>query len=303
MRVAAIQPRGDQDDPRAQLDAAEHWVKVAARRGAELVLCPEFLATGYLFEPRIWERAEPAHGRTRQWLGRVAKEQSCWLGATFLEADGESFWNTFVLVGPDGEERGRVRKARPPFFESWWYDGADDSHVIETEIGRVGVGICFESQRRALWNEWQRDPPDLILMPHSYPFPTHLFGVRGAMQRSLGRVARAYARALGVPVLLANKTGVVRTRLPIAPFIPLRLTFAGGTAVATAHGTESLEPGDQGLVVRDVTLGVSTRTRERRPGLGPAMAGLEWLLSSCGRGHYALSRRRRRAARTAVISP
>ena len=62
------------------------------------------------------------------------------MGTSFLEAEGDDFYNTFVLVGPTGREAGRVRKQTPAMYEPWFFRGQPGSHVIETGWAGSGSG-------------------------------------------------------------------------------------------------------------------------------------------------------------------
>ena len=62
-----------------------------------------------------------------------------WLGASFLEASGADFYDTFVLTAPSGNEAGRVRKQIPAGPEAYFFRGEIGSHVISTPIGKIGV--------------------------------------------------------------------------------------------------------------------------------------------------------------------
>jgi hypothetical protein len=73
-----------------------------------------------------------------------------YLGGTFLEACGEEFYNTFALISPDGDLLGTIRKARAASFETFFFrDGGWGPHVIDTELGPIGVGICYENMLAA----------------------------------------------------------------------------------------------------------------------------------------------------------
>jgi predicted amidohydrolase len=67
-----------------------------------------------------------------------------------LEDYEEGFFNTFVLTAPTGEEAGRVRKQFPAIWEAYFFKGDLGSHVIETALGKIGVGICFDSHLAAI---------------------------------------------------------------------------------------------------------------------------------------------------------
>ena len=117
IKVAAIQVTSLNGSIERNLDNAEPFVERAARQGAELVLCPEFLAAGYIFEESIWQSGEPRGGPTERWLERLARAHRVTIGASFLEAEGDDFYNTFSLFGSDGAVLGRVRKQSLPVFE------------------------------------------------------------------------------------------------------------------------------------------------------------------------------------------
>ncbi len=299
--VAAVQPLSTNGDPQENLRRAEALVRDAVAQGAEVVLCPELLATGYAFEESLWEAAEPADGRTVAFLRRMAAAHGIYVGASFLEATGEDFVNTFVLAGPGGAELGRVRKGHVPLSENYLFTAAPGPHVIETDLGRIGVGICAENFWGLLYRELCRERPHLILMPYSAPMPGLLTGM-------LRAVAPHHARAFGAPVVMANKAGSTRTRVPPLPGLRVRLGFPGLSTVCDGTGAVRGRLGPEaGLVVARVPLGVGEGARmPRRERLAwllrgkwsnvvfaPVVAVTEWL----GRRSYRTNPRRPAAAR------
>jgi N-carbamoylputrescine amidase len=90
-----------------------------------------------------------------------------YLRTSFLEADGENFYNTFVLTGPDGEIAGLLRKCPPASFEAYFFTCGSDHHGFDTPIGLIGVGICFENALYERYAELHRAGIDLYLRPFS----------------------------------------------------------------------------------------------------------------------------------------
>src|SRR5260370_19976379 len=84
IRVAAVQGTSKDGEVERNLAHAQRFVAEAADRGAQLVLCPEFLAAGYLYDEAIWKSGEPCEGPTERWLRRLAKEHRIHVGATYL---------------------------------------------------------------------------------------------------------------------------------------------------------------------------------------------------------------------------
>lgn len=307
LKVAAVQTVSENGAVRKNLDRAAPLVREAADRGARIILCPEFLPTGYVFSEAIWEGAEPPDGPTTRWLDDMARKTGAYVGTSFLEASGEDFFNTFVLAGPEGEA-GRVRKQAPALFEACFFKGEAGPHVIETEFGRVGVGICME-------NQWSYLPPllysrdvDIHLMPHSAPQAGDLPLVPRRITRSIQRVLRdlpeSYAKMLGVPVVFANKAGPWSTPLPGIPFVRQESRFPGLSAIADSDGSLLGRLGaEPGMVVGEVTLDPArkVRTPPRTRGLrafGGAMPVEVFYPVALASGlWYFLNRKRRALAR------
>jgi N-carbamoylputrescine amidase len=259
IRVAAVQAASKNGALEFNLAHAEQFVREAATAGAELVLCPEFLAPGYIYDEAIWDFAEPAGGATETWLSRLARELGLLIGASYLEARGDDFFNTFSLFGPGGQLLGRVRKGSLPFGEGWYFAASSDSKIIPTPFGKVAVGICNDNQTSTFLCHVQSERPVLILMPHSWPTQLGLTSAvfRRPLQEQLGNVARRYASSLGVPVVMANKfsSDAFKSPFPLVPGMRLSLKFDGHSSICDGTGACLAElPQEEGVIVADVRI-------------------------------------------------
>ncbi|MFI1461542.1 carbon-nitrogen hydrolase family protein [Nocardia carnea] len=305
MTVAAVQAVSENGAARQNLTGAARLVREAAAAGAELIVCPEFLATGYEYDERIWERAEPAGGATEHWLAELAGGCGVYIGAGYLEADGDQFYNTFSLFGPDGTLAGRVRKASLPFCEGWYFAPSDESKIIDTEIGRIAVGICNDNQTAWFYRHLAEQAPDLLLMPHSAPTP-RLPVVAGAFRRQLAAIGEFYARQFGIPVVYTNKaaSGTNWTPVPILPVLRVPLLCEGGSAIYGAGGEKVARRDDSGagVVIGQVELDPAAKRHPadppagywaREPDIAPGLAGRAFdVLARMGhRGYIANFRR------------
>lgn len=102
LTVATIQIACQLGERDVNLENATKYVEQAAQQGAELVLLPEMMPGGYTLNEAIWETAEPFDGPSTRWMRALSRRLKLYLGTSFLEADGENFYDTFVLTGPDG---------------------------------------------------------------------------------------------------------------------------------------------------------------------------------------------------------
>ncbi len=185
----------------------------------------------------------------------------------------------------------------------------EGSHVIETALGKIGVGICFDSHLTAIARLMQEQSVDLVLMPHSYPMaekPSRVVSERdiARSKRILQEMAPLYARLLGVPAVLVNKSGPWASPVPrsLVPK-PGPSRFPGLSTIAGADGTIEAQLGDEeGIIVAEVTLDPSQKMHAKLPQYsrwiypGPAgrevLGVVEWM----GRRWYARSAERRKKA-------
>jgi N-carbamoylputrescine amidase len=308
IRIGAIQMASQNGEIENNLNKAEPLVEQAADRGAQLVVLPEFMPTGYIFTNAIWDAAEPKHGPTVRWMKELSQRKGIYLGTSFLEADGDDFFNTFVITNPDGSEAGRVRKQTPAACETYFTKGESGPHIIETDLGRIGVGICYENQLSSFTNKIGAQDIDLMLMPHSAPTPetSPLYPQKSVDQsnRNLKNLTVYYAGLLGIPTVMTNKWGPWESPTPGMPFLYQRSYFVGFTSIADSDGRLLSQLGnEEGVLVEDVVLDPG-----RKKGAAPNCQG-QWsqpepihkniflLIEAMGRLSYRLSRERRRRAR------
>jgi N-carbamoylputrescine amidase len=156
--VAAVAFDGRPGEVEANLERMDGWCRCAAAEGAELVLFPELSVTGFLpnhpvgpHEPWIaqvlqgaWRMAQRLDGPVVEALRRMSRETGVCVSAGFLENSGNALFNTHVLAG-DGELLGSWRKMHIPLFEMQVYNGGGIPETVETDLGRVGVNICFDA--------------------------------------------------------------------------------------------------------------------------------------------------------------
>jgi N-carbamoylputrescine amidase len=306
IRVAAVQMESQEEAISANLAHAAGLVEKAAHDGAQFVLLPEFMPTGYLWAKRIWKAAEAKDGSTVKWLHETSARLRVWLGTSFLETDGRDFFNTFVLTNPEGEEAGRVRKQFPSIGEAFFFKGEAGSHVIQTALGRIGVGICFDAHTVRIARMMSEHSIDLMLIPHSYSIPAEPSkSVSGRdierMKSNLREVAPYYARLLGIPAISVNKCGPARAPRPEG------YVFPGLATIVDSDGTIRAQAEDeQGVITANVELDPA-RKRSATPRAygryiypGPPGRDLFAIVEAVGRLWYALNRDRRRSAQATL---
>lgn len=304
IRVSAVQMNCLPGEVEQNLAHAKNMVATAVEMGAELVLLPELMPSGFMVTEEIWDSAETIEGPSIKWLLNTAHHFRIYLGFSFLEAEGENFYNSFILAGPEGNLLGRVRKKPAASVEAYFYLSGSDRHVIDTELGRIGVGICYENLLYDQMCSLYKENIDLLLSPFAAGRSKPL--IPGDKQRFDNMIINSravFSNTLGIPVVMADRVGKLDTDLP--GMLPhLKSSFAGLSSIVDFDGTVKAELGDEeGVIVADVFIGHSVE-RKSKPKRYGKMWGIPvpwyafiWPMSQkWGEKSYATNTRRKEKA-------
>lgn len=147
-----------------------HWAPVVAEAAAgqcDLLLLPEF--TNACGRSDWAAAAEPVPGgESFAQLSAWARQHGMWIAAGLVEADGEVVYNTCALIDRDGALAGKYRKIHPYWPEEpMGISPGDEIPVFATELGTIGMMICYDSW----WPETARllalKGAELILFPNA----------------------------------------------------------------------------------------------------------------------------------------
>ncbi len=272
LTLAAAQITCQDGKVQENLARATQMAEQAQSQGAHLVLFPEFMPQGYLLTPALWDSAEPFDGPTTNWLAETARRLGIYLGPTFLEARNGHFLNTFALAEPSGKIIGAVRKRNPSIWEAYFFKGERGNPYLDTDLGRIGVGICFDNHTYEIASAIQHSNIDLMLMPHSYCTPTQ--PTKMTSQEDIDRlnglpglVARLYNEWFGVPVLMCNKSGEWNSPVPDTILgVPQDFRFSGRSLLLDADGILRGElSNEEAVLVGTVTLDPALKKQTRPP--------------------------------------
>jgi N-carbamoylputrescine amidase len=312
LRVAAIQMASKLGQREENIRHATPLIEEAARQGAKLIALPEMCMHGYTITAQVWDPAEPAGGPTERWMSETSKRLGVYLCAGLAEAEGEDFYNSYVITDPSGKALGRVRKTQTeyPFFKP----GELSSHVIDTDIGRIGVGICADNHRVFLPKLMQEQRVDILLMPHALPVPyktSRLISEQDiqAARENARDYAMLFARLLGIPTIFANQTGPLEGgrwpgllgRLMDAE----HFRYAGYSAIVdSSQCIKGQIRQEEGVIVADVTLDPALKLKCEIPDYGGWVHPGEFLVRKAilpidiarGKLGYRISEERKRKA-------
>jgi predicted amidohydrolase len=207
-------------EPHANRRAAAEAVAEAAAAAANLVVLPELCDSGYVFG-RVAERASaearslasPADDSAtlREWRDLAAGHQLVIVGGFCeLGADGR-LYNSAAVVDASGT-RAVYRKAHLWDAEKLVFTPGDaPPPVVDTELGRVAVMICYDLE----FPEWVRlaalDGADLVAAPVNWPaLPADAGGPPAGERPAEVIKAQAAAATNGVFVAVADRCRIER---------------------------------------------------------------------------------------------
>lgn len=153
LRIALIQ-MSCKDEPEPNVVKALKLIDQAAAKGAKVVALQEVFHTPYFpnrpRDKKYFGMAEPIPGPTIDRVAAKAKEHEVVIMAPVFEKEMAGvYYNSAVLLGPDGGIIGTYRKMHIPhsddLIEKYYFKpGNLGFPVFETPFAKVGILICYD---------------------------------------------------------------------------------------------------------------------------------------------------------------
>ncbi|KQK19100.1 hypothetical protein BRADI_1g46367v3 [Brachypodium distachyon] len=173
----------DKDGNIARARAAIH---AAAAAGAKLVVLPEIWSCPYLMEtlPSYAEDIDGGGSPSISMLSEVAASRKITIvGGSVPEKGSGSgqLFNTCCVIGPDGEIKAKHRKLHLfgidipgdiTFRESDTLTAGQEPTVVDTDVGRIAVGICHDIRFPELAILYRSRGAHLICYPSAFNMST-----------------------------------------------------------------------------------------------------------------------------------
>lgn len=148
VKIALAQMTPTLEDKEKNLQKMDKIITEAANQEAQLVIFPELILTGYSCRDQYYSLAESIPGNSVKRIERNANKNNIHIIFGMVEEAGEGLlYNTSVMVGPKGYI-GKYRKKYLPthlvFEEKKYFRQGYETQILETEIGKIGLMICYD---------------------------------------------------------------------------------------------------------------------------------------------------------------
>jgi N-carbamoylputrescine amidase len=237
------------ENARENIDRAEHLVREAARKGAQVILLQELFETPYFCKDHWaghFELARPsADNPAIERFRALAAELGVVLPFSFFENANNAYYNSLVMIDASGELLGVYRKSHipegPGYHEKFYFSPGDTGfRVWRTRYGVLGVGIC--------WDQWFPETArcmallgaEMLLYPTAIGSEPHDASIdsRDHWQRCM----QGHAAANVMPLVASNRVGVEKGR-------QYEMTFYGSSFIANHTGEKIAEAARSGEAI------------------------------------------------------
>ena len=179
----------------------------AAAAGADVIVLPELVTSGYVFESAeeaVSVAISPAHPLFEQW---AAEAGGAVVVGGFAELGEDGLvYNSAAVVDRSGVT-GVYRKVHLWDREKLWFaPGGEPPRVFDTSAGRIGVLICYDLEFPEMPRMLALAGAELICVPTNWPYVTRPEGERPP-EVTIGMAA---ARVNRVAVACCDRTGTER---------------------------------------------------------------------------------------------
>jgi predicted amidohydrolase len=246
VRIACAQIAPAVGDAEGNRRRAREAVRQATGAGARIVLLPELVTSGYVFESAEEVRALAIRvEELADWADEAARAEAVVVGGFAELGEDGAVYNSAAVFGPGGLAA-VYRKTHLWDREKLCFEpGAEAARVVETPFGRIGVAVCYDLYFPELTRGLVLAGADLIALPANLPLFPRPEGER-PVEIAL---AQATAHVSKIWVAVCDRTGPERG-----------VEWTGASCIVDPDGWLAAGPVDgygEGMLYADCDLGLA----------------------------------------------
>ncbi len=176
------------DNKEKNIEKAIQMIKESKNQGADLAVLPEMFNCPYENEKFIEYAERLEDSQTLKEIAEIAKEENIHVLAGSIpelerddEKDTESIYNTAVFFDNNGKQLGKHRKmhlfdidvkGKIYFKESDTLSAGNDFTIINTDLARIGIGICYDIRFVELSRIMALNGAEILIFPGAFNLTT-----------------------------------------------------------------------------------------------------------------------------------
>jgi omega-amidase len=173
-------------DKAVNIETARKAIEVAAEKGAKLVLLPEIWNSPYSNDSfPVYAEDIDAGGDASPSTAMLSEISSrlkiTIVGGSIPERSRGRLYNTCCVFGTDGKLKAKHRKihlfdidipGKITFIESKTLTAGETPTIVDTEVGRIGIGICYDIRFQELAMIYAARGAHLLCYPGAFNMTT-----------------------------------------------------------------------------------------------------------------------------------
>lgn len=174
INILNIQMQSKISDKQSNLDKIKKFIENNNDKKLDLVVMPEFFNTGISHNAFIkLAETEGSNFETITFLSELAKEYNTnILCGSIIEREQDKLYNTSYFLNRRGEIIGKYRKIHLfNYFggtEGKLISPGDQHIVINTDIGKIGLAICFDIRYPIHFYNLMKMGAEIIVLPTAW---------------------------------------------------------------------------------------------------------------------------------------
>ena len=174
------------DNKDENINKAIQMIKESKKQGADLAVLPEMFNCPYENEKFIEYAEEMEESITLKEISKIAKDENIHVLAGSIpelenDDNSQSIYNTAVLFDNSGNILGKHRKmhlfdidvkGKICFKESDTLSAGNEITVIETELAKIGIGICYDIRFVELSRIMALNGAEILIFPGAFNLTT-----------------------------------------------------------------------------------------------------------------------------------
>jgi len=151
------------------LNKAQQFIAEAKNHGAHVILFPELWSSGY--DLRNCEQHALRNSDVLNELAHQARDCHLFIGGSYITAENGSFYNTFVLLDPNGHVISRYHKIHlfNPLHENRYFSRGNLRSTAYLPDLLSGLAICYDLRFPELFRSYLQDNVAAYLLVAQWP--------------------------------------------------------------------------------------------------------------------------------------